>query len=516
MIEEGLRRGFTKGQVAAALRQWTDDDLVVLAAIQKWANERHEGQWIPSDDWAECWVLAGRGWGKTRFGAEWSWQSAAMYPRDVKQKYRGLVAAPTNADLSGVCFDGDSGLLACIPPSLIRNYVKTPRPQIVLHNGAKIMGIAAERPSRFRGPQFHRAWLDEVAAWGDNGKDPQEVWDMIAFGVRLGTDTRVLVTTTPRPLPLIKERIKSPGVMVIGGPTHQNLKNLSPEFRKRILTYDGTKIGRQEIYAEILDNEDDGIIKRSDLRLWPHDKPLPVFDLVVMSLDTAFSEESYDKKKRVTDPSACSVWGCFKYLPEKVQPGVKPRPLFGIMLLDCWAEKLGFPDLVDKVKLEIKAKYGADEARPQITPLRGPSMPEGSGHGIDLIVIEEKASGKSLRQQLFKDGILTRGYNPGKADKLTRLHIVSPLATHGILWVPESPSKPGKTITWANDLIDQFCTFSGEGTVLHDDLLDTTTQALRVIDDIWLHYLREANKRPLPGDDLVDPIAKKRNNPYAS
>ena len=131
---------------------------MILAAMNRWNEQRHEGQWIPHDDWAIGIALAGRGWGKTRFGAEWSWQRAATYPGSIKKKYRHLVSAPTNGDLSGVCFDGDSGLLACIPPSLIRNYVKTPRPQVTLHNGAKIIGIAAEQPSRFRGPQFHSAW----------------------------------------------------------------------------------------------------------------------------------------------------------------------------------------------------------------------------------------------------------------------------------------------------------------------------------------------------------------------
>jgi predicted phage terminase large subunit-like protein len=489
-----------------------EEQVTRLAWMSGWVETRHAHQVVPPDEdgvpWSVWLILGGRGAGKTRVGAEWMGMAAATTGRDRKGKlFRGLVSAPTNNDLDGVCFEGESGLLSVIPTSLVADY-NINKHRIVLHNGALIKGISAEKSSRFRGPQFHKAWCDELAAWGDNGRDPQDAWDTMALSVRLGDDTRILATTTPRPLPHIKRLLADPGTVVTTASTYVNLDNLSSEFAKRILKYEGTKIGRQEIHAELIDSEEGGIVQRSKLRLWPRDKPLPVFEYIVMSLDTAFSEEAYDKKKNETDPSACSVWGGFKH---------KGIPC--IMLLDCWAEKLGFPDLVDKVIIEKANRYGESDKRPMIAPLRGPKTTLATGKPIDVIVIEGKASGKSLRQQLAKDGILTFEYNPGKADKLTRLHVVSPLPVDGRIWIPESAKNPGKFMSWAEPLIEQLCSYSGEGTVLHDDLLDTTTQAWRIIDDQWLHYLDVAAKKKKA--NIIDTSDIKAGsarpvNPYAS
>lgn len=470
-----------------------------------WVDTRHEHQIEPEGDWLVWLILGGRGAGKTRVGAEWLGGRAALRGRDSSGKvYRGLVSAPTKGDLREVCIEGDSGLLSIIPGSLIRDYNKNNN-KIVLNNGAIIGGIAAETATRFRGPQWHDAWCDEVAAWGDNGRDPQDAWDTMAMSVRLGDDSRILATTTPRPKPHIKAIIADPGTVVTRASTYVNLGNLNKKFAQRILKYEGTKIGRQEIQAELIDAEEGGIIQRSTLRLWPNKTPLPKFEYIVMSLDTAFSEESFDKKKQETDPSACSVWGGFRY-----------KGVANIMLLDCWAEKLSFPDLVDTVTREKSVRYGETDKRPYIAIPKGqPKNIIGQGKAIDVIVIEEKASGKSLRQQLYKDGILTVGYNPGKADKLTRLHVVSPLPADGRVWIPESAKNPDKPMSWAEPLLDQLCAYSGEGTVVHDDLLDTTTQAWRILDDQWLHYLDIAKKKK--DKKIIDneaPAKQRPTNPY--
>jgi phage terminase large subunit-like protein len=359
---------------------------------------------------------------------------------------------------------------------------------------------------------------DELAAWGDNGRDPQEAWDTMALSVRLGHDTRILATTTPRPLPHIKALLADTGTVVTTASTYVNLDNLSPEFRQRILKYEGTRIGRQEIHAELIDSEEGGIVSRDWIRKWPRDKPFPAFEYVVMSLDTAYSEESYDKKTQETDPSACSVWGGFVH---------KGKP--GIMLLDCWAERLGFPDLVDTVLKEKDVRYGSGDVRPEITP---PRLQKGykvdwkqkPGKGIDLIVIEGKASGKSLRQQLMKEKIPTYEYNPGKASKLTRLHVASWMPHDGIIWIPESVQNPGRFTTWAEPLLEQVCSYAGEGTVLHDDLLDTATQAWRVMEDQWLRAcqarldkIKRLDRNQLLAEDVADLVPKGRtSNPYAS
>lgn len=494
-VELSLKAGFSRDQVKAAMRTMSDQDVLAMAHIIQWGAMRHEYQVVPAGNWSTWLVLAGRGTGKTRLGSEFSFARCVAAP--AGSGYRHLVAAPTNGDIRSVCFEGDSGLLAVIPPALIQSHNKTNQ-EIILHNGALIAGIAAEQARRFRGPQWHSAWADELAAWGDNGKDPQYAWDMMTFSVRLGNDTRKIATTTPKPIPLIRGLVKDPNVIVTTASTYVNIDNLSPDFAKEIMKYEGTKIGRQEIHAEVLDSEEDGIVKRKDLRLWPAGKAFPAFDYIVMSLDTSFSEESYDPKKRESDPSACSVWGGFR---------LDGKP--GIMLLDCWQEKLGFPALVAKVKKERENRYGEDDRKPLIRPAKGPPATIDVGKGIDLTVIEDKASGPSLRQQLAHDGIPCFPYNPGKSDKLTRLHIVSPLPANGMIWIPESLKNPGKFMSWAEPLIEQLCGYSGEGTLLHDDLLDTTTQAWRLIDHQWLHYL------PKKGMKVEQPPPPKRVNHYA-
>jgi predicted phage terminase large subunit-like protein len=513
ILEIGLRRGFTKEQASAALRSLSEDQVTRLAWACKWAETRHEHQIVPADvdgvPWSVWLILGGRGAGKTRVGAEWIGMAAATTGRDRNGKsFRGLVAAPTSNDLQGTCFEGESGLIEVIPSSLVRQYNKS-KHKITLHNGSQLGGISAEKSSRFRGPQWHKAWCDELAAWGDNGRDPQDAWDTMALSVRLGDDTRILATTTPRPLPHIKSILADRGTVVTTASTYVNLDNLSGEFAKRILKYEGTKIGRQEIHAEVIDSEEGGIVSRGDIRKWPASQPLPEFQYIVMSIDGAFSEESYDPKSKETDPSACSVWGGF------INKG-KPA----IMLLDCWAEKLGFPDLVDKVTVEKAVKYGKIDAPLIKMPKSNgrQQRPTRQGKKIDLLVIEGKASGKSLIQQLAKEKIFAYEYNPGKASKLTRLHVVSHLPVRGIIYVPESSNNPGKFMTWAEPLLEQLCSYSGEGTVLHDDLLDTTTQAWRVIEDQWLREaqakLDKIRRVKLDGDDNARPPKHAPVNPY--
>jgi predicted phage terminase large subunit-like protein len=411
-----------------------------------------------------------------------------------------------------------------IPASLIDYYHKSPAPQIRLKNGSIIGGIAAEAFQRTRGPQWNRAWCDEVAAWGEGGKaDPEEVWDTMVMSVRLGNDTRILVTTTPKNRPLVKRLVADPDTVMTTASTHVNQDNLSKEFSRRILKYDGTKIGRQEVYAELIDSEEGGIISRSWLKHWPVEKPLPEFHFIVMSVDSAFSEEDRDKKKQTTDPTAVSVWGCFK---------TAVKPYVGVMLLDCWAEYLSYPDLVDRIKRESDPeliRYGSNlSQKPIILPgnipkaYRKQMAPKVGGRPIDVIVIEGKANGKSLRQSLAKDGIATVQFNPTK-DKLERGHFVSPIAKDGIIWVPGKEDKDGKRrfLSWAEPLVEQLCSYSGEGSLVHEDLYDTATQAWSTIDWYWLHHLNAKGKKDskeragtISEDHQPDRVV--RNNPYAS
>jgi predicted phage terminase large subunit-like protein len=375
-----------------------------------------------------------------------------------------------------VCFEGDSGLLRVIPEEILEGYTRSLH-EITLKNGSLIKGIPASEPSRFRGPQFHGAWLDELAAW-DYLDDS---WDMIQFGLRLGTRPRVICTTTPKPKPLIVDLVNREGedVVYTSASTYDNIQNLAPTFQKQILQYEGTKLGRQEIHAEIIDPEEAGVVKRDWFKLWPHEKPLPRFEYVVQSYDCATS----DKTKN--DPTACSVWGVFKPSPDKAM---------SVMLIDCWEEYMQYPDLRPKVMDEYGAIYGDENEF-------------GHGKKVDLILIEDKSAGISLIQDLQRAGLPVRGYNPGNADKMTRLNIVAPIIERGRVYIPESIKNPGMARDWAETLISQICSYPE---VRHDDLVDTTTQALRVIRDMGL-----INIDPVVVEDEYAEDRPKRVNPYA-
>jgi len=476
--------------VAEKFERLPEYDKIAYQWRLSWLANAHDHQIVPAGDWWTIWLLlAGRGAGKTRTAAEqlgwWAW---------TEPKTRWLVSAPTSSDVQSVCFEGESGLLSVIPHQLIADY-KSQKQEIYLINGSMIKGIPASEPSRFRGPQFHGGWFDELAAWDYL----QEAWDMIQFGMRLGSRVRQIASTTPQPKELIKELVSrdKKDVVITRASTYANIDNLAKQFKDQILRYEGTKLGRQEIYAEVINPEEDGIIKRSWLKVWPADKPLPEFEYIIMSLDTAFTEKTLDTKGD-PDPSACSVWGYFKNNKEPA-----------ILLLDCWEDHLGLPDLITRVKQELNVQYGQGDMKPVIAPLVGPKSSYLVGRKPDLLLIEDKGSGISLRQMLAREEILAYPYNPGKADKLTRLHMVSHIFAHGHVWVVESEKRPKQIKTWAEPLVSQLCSFTGEKSIKHDDLMDSATQAIRFLVDKNMLAVTVKQREPTPKKP------KQYSNPYA-
>jgi predicted phage terminase large subunit-like protein len=340
---------------------------------------------------------------------------------------------------------------------------------------------------------------DELAAWG---KDATYTLDMLEFGLRLGKHPRLLWTTTPRPVEIVR-LLTTPkkGRIIVRGSTYDNKANLPDVFFDKLAQYEGTKIGRQELYGELIDPEEAGIIRRSWINLWPSTRTLPKFDYIIMSLDTAYTEKSIDKKSHDPDPTACGVWGVFQY-----------KNMSHIMLLDCWEDHLGLPDLMKRVKREMNTPYGDDEDAALIKPLFGSDKPRTSGRKPDMLLIEDKGSGISLRQMLEREGITAYAYNPGRADKLTRLHIASPIFAQKRVWMPESEKHAGKPKTWCEPVIYQLCTFAGGNSIKHDDHVDQTTQAIRVAMDKGLIKLT----KPPVNRDGDRPPPKPYNNPYAA
>jgi phage terminase large subunit-like protein len=222
-----------------------------IALRTEWLDTARDKQLQPKYVDHYIWlILAGRGWGKTRTGA----QDIALYALRNPNSSCAVVA-PTHGDLRRVCFGGPSGLISIIPKECFiqsndqKGYSSSVA-EIRLFNGSKITGYAAQEPERLRGPQFHRAWCDEVAAW----RYP-EAFDQLMFGLRLGDNPQCVITTTPKPTKLIKDLVKRNDVHVTSGNTFENEANLAESALAMLKDkYEGTTLGRQELYAEIVDN----------------------------------------------------------------------------------------------------------------------------------------------------------------------------------------------------------------------------------------------------------------------
>jgi len=206
----------------------------------------------PEGDW-DTWVaLAGRGWGKTRSGAEW------IREQVKRGKKRLAFVAPTNSDIRKVMVEGESGIMnVCWEGDKTNRGAFMGKPewsptnrQIKWANGATVDAFSAEDPERLRGPQFEAAWCDELCAW----RNAQDVWDMLMFCLRLGRHPRTFITTTPKPTKLLRTILKNPRTVVSTGSTYDNADNLAENYLKAVRSaYEGTRLGRQELYAEVLD-----------------------------------------------------------------------------------------------------------------------------------------------------------------------------------------------------------------------------------------------------------------------
>lgn len=247
-----------------------------------WPFWARPNQLPPDGDWITWLLLAGRGFGKTRCGAEWVRMKAQQNPG-----CRIALIGETAADCRKVMVDGESGILAISPPDFMPTYYPTNR-QLVWPNGSIAETYNATEPDQLRGPQHHFAWCDEIAKW----KYMQQTWDQIQMGLRLGDNPQQVVTTTPRPLELIKKILADKDTVVTKGRTYDNAGNLAAPFLKKITEeYEGTRLGRQELEAEILDDVPGALFQRSNIDYnRVHEAPLDM-ERVIVAVDPATSSE---------------------------------------------------------------------------------------------------------------------------------------------------------------------------------------------------------------------------------
>ena len=264
-------------------RRWIESlcDDEAEAILHDWEFWARPNQLAPTErPWDNWLVLAGRGFGKTRMGSEQVRRWVKKFP------IVNLVGA-TAADVRDVMVQGigaGSAIMEVCRRDERLVYEKSNR-RLAWPNGAVSVLFSAEEPERLRGPQCHKAWCDDIAAW----KYPSEAWEQFEFGLRLGSNAQVVVTTTPKPIKLIKELVVNPATVITRGSTYDNKANLAQNFFNSIIRkYEGTRLGRQELMAELLDDRPGALWT---LKAIDDDRvrPCPPLTRIVIGVDPAVS-----------------------------------------------------------------------------------------------------------------------------------------------------------------------------------------------------------------------------------
>lgn len=247
--DDGRLSGFLNGLDPAELER-------IIFDWPLWARAE---QIAPGTDWTTWLILGGRGAGKTRAGAEWV-RAQALRPPEISQRMPARIAiiGRTLDEARDIMVEGSSGLLAvhrdCERPEFVAS-----RRQLIWPGGIIGEVLSADNPDSLRGRQFAAAWCDEVCKW----RHPRQAWDMLQFALRLGTRPQQVVTTTPRPLELLKSLLGDPAVAVSRMTTNDNRQNLSRAFFTSVIDrYQGTRLGRQELDAVLLEDREDGLWSR--------------------------------------------------------------------------------------------------------------------------------------------------------------------------------------------------------------------------------------------------------------
>jgi phage terminase large subunit-like protein len=259
-----------------ALEELDDETRAHLA--YHWPFWARTDQVIPEGNWTYWLILAGRGWGKTRTGAETVRQWVKTSP------IVNLIGATVD-DARDIMIEGESGILAVCPEDERPDYKKSER-KLVWPNGAVSLIFTADEPERLRGKQHEKLWADEMASWRY-----QEAWDQAKFGLRLGDYPQAVITTTPRPVKNVIELLKDSATHVTRGTTYDNRANLAPTFFAEIVKrYEGTRLGRQELNAELLLDVPGSLWTRDMIQYLPRNKA-PLMRRIVVGVDPSASSK---------------------------------------------------------------------------------------------------------------------------------------------------------------------------------------------------------------------------------
>ncbi len=264
-------------KISALLTSLTTDELTRLS--YDWRLWARPDQLPPQGKWTSWLLMGGRGSGKTRAGAEFIRAFAAE-----NAGARLALIGETHGDARDVMVEGISGLLPIHAIDERPVFEKT-RGRLVWQNGSQAQVFSAEEPDSLRGPQFHSAWCDEIAKW----RYLDAAWDNLQFALRLGDHPRQVMTTTPRPVPFLKKLLADPHCVVSRATTFDNSDNLPDAFFESVISrYDHTRLGRQELNGEMIEERDDALWSRAMIET-ARVAAAPDLMRVVIALDPAAS-----------------------------------------------------------------------------------------------------------------------------------------------------------------------------------------------------------------------------------
>ena len=295
-LDPAIFAGKSTEEILEALSEFSDREC--LEILYDWDGIwARDGQLIPPGDWFFWLKMTGRGYGKTRIGAEFIIEGSR------NPKWRMALVAATYSDVRDIMIEGESGILECSPPSWRPKYVTSKR-RLEWPNGAIATAFAGEEPERLRGPQHHRAWVEELAAWRQIKRRAKAISNL-KLGLRLGQDPRGYISTTPKPIKILRELVADKRTIVTGGHTRENIANLAPTFVENVIeAYEGTTLGDQELAGKLMDESPGALWKR----VWfDRDRvtALPDCDLMAVALDPNVSNKDGESEP----DEAGIIWG---------------------------------------------------------------------------------------------------------------------------------------------------------------------------------------------------------------
>lgn len=422
--------------------------------------------------------IAARGVGKTLAGVGWCLYEMMQSPTPL---LFGVVC-PTNRDILDTIITGKSGFLKKSPKDFYPHWDKTHN-WLEYPNGHVIMTFSSESPERIRGKNFDRAWMDEVCAYNGFVTGDIESINQVMAATREGKNTKIIVTTTPKNTPWIRNKLEeaktNPRIIVTTGTSWDNKENLSEEFYENIKDVK-SPWARQEYFGELVNMQGQQPIQKEWIQIWPGKKPLPAFQSIIGSFDTAFTE------KEINDPTGFICLGIFWDQAANDWSG---------MLLDHWLKWLTYPSLKAICKHVWKTAYGQS----------GRNM----GKCPDYLLIENRASGQALLPDLVNEDIEVCAAQPQR-DKSERLSEISPLIEAKRFWVPGDMNGEEPAL-WAKPMVDNLVNYPE---IEFDDDIDTFSQAMKHLKtQKWLEFTGRYRSRPEPGRRIITSSPAK--NPYA-